>query len=241
MEGNKLKADIVAYSIIIEALFKAGKIDSATDVFSGLSSKGVLPDVWTYSIMIKGLCDGGIFVEAEKLFREMEQKGCSADGCTYNTIIRGFLNNNETLRATSLIEEMCERGFSGDASTMELIFDLLLKDKVDPVLSAWLKDSLFHHIENANYEVAASEQIQEINGIIDEIDEFGCIQAGKANKVATLPVHAAGAERSQFLMLTGFNPRSVQAVKCFHALCSFVSSLGGVLEYFPDVKDCLFE
>lgn len=36
---------------------------------------------------------------------------------------------------------------------------------------------------------------------------------------ATLPVHAAGAERSQFLMITGFNPRSVQAVKVHCSFC----------------------
>ncbi|KAL6188314.1 hypothetical protein ACLB2K_039707 [Fragaria x ananassa] len=139
--GHWKEATRLLYEMASQGLCKAGEVQSAKDLFCGLSPKGVQPNVWTYTIMISGLCKAGLLVEAEELLREMEQKGCSPDDCTYNTIIRGFINNNETSRATSLIEEMCERGFSGDASTMELIVDLLSKDKVDPVLLAWLKDS----------------------------------------------------------------------------------------------------
>ncbi|KAK9940766.1 hypothetical protein M0R45_017408 [Rubus argutus] len=72
----------------------------------------------------------------------MEQKGCSPNGWTYNTIIRGFINNNETSRAMEFIQQMVERGFSADASTMELVVDLLCKDKVDLALLPLLKNSL---------------------------------------------------------------------------------------------------
>ncbi|KAM5582876.1 hypothetical protein ABKV19_003008 [Rosa sericea] len=100
-------------------LCKAGKIESARDLFCGLSSsKGVQPNVRTYTVMIQGLCHHGLIIEAEKLLREMGGKGCSPNDCT---IIRGLLNNNETSWATRLIQEMLERGFSADASTMELI------------------------------------------------------------------------------------------------------------------------
>ncbi|PRQ34859.1 putative pentatricopeptide [Rosa chinensis] len=133
MEANKVELNIVVYILVIEGLCKAGKIESARDLFCGLSSK-VQPNVRTYTVMIQGLCRHGLIIEAEKLLREMEGKGCSANGCTYNTIIRGLLNKNDTSLATRLIQEMLERGFSADASTMELIVDLLSKDIVDPAL-----------------------------------------------------------------------------------------------------------
>ncbi|KAB2606730.1 pentatricopeptide repeat-containing protein [Pyrus ussuriensis x Pyrus communis] len=89
--------------------------------------------------MIRGFCNGGQICEAENLLREMEEKGCSPNGWTYNTIIRGFINNNETSTGVRLIQEMVERGFSADASTIELIVNLLSKDRVDATLLAFIE------------------------------------------------------------------------------------------------------
>ncbi|KAL6204304.1 hypothetical protein ACLB2K_021572 [Fragaria x ananassa] len=139
MEGKKWKLNIIIYTIIIEGMCKAGKLESATNLFSSLSSRGVQPDVRSYNVMINGLCDGGLLVEAEKLLREMGAMGCSPDGCTYNIIIRGFLNNDEISRGVQLIEEMMEMGFSSDASTMELVLALLSKENVHPALLPFLE------------------------------------------------------------------------------------------------------
>lgn len=87
------------------------------DLFCGLRSKVLQPNMRTYYMIIVGLCKGGMIREVKKVLREMKNKGCFPGGWTYNMVIRGFIRNNETLRAMELIRKMMQKGFSADAST----------------------------------------------------------------------------------------------------------------------------
>ncbi|XP_061993401.1 pentatricopeptide repeat-containing protein At1g62720-like [Rosa rugosa] len=67
-EANKFEPNVVVYTVVIEGLCKAGKFESARDLFSHLSTKGVQPNVTTYTIMISGLC------KPEKLLRNGRER-----------------------------------------------------------------------------------------------------------------------------------------------------------------------
>lgn len=116
-----------------------GKLDTAREIFSNLSSKGIHPDVKTYTIMIQGLCEEGLLHEARELFVKMEQNGCLPDDVTFNMIVRGFLGHQEFQVALMLIQEMIGKGFSVDVSTSALIVDLISANGPDPALQELIK------------------------------------------------------------------------------------------------------
>ena len=105
IEGSNLDLDIKVYSIAIDGMCKVGQleVEVALDLFSNLSSKGLLLNVYTYSIMTHGLCKRGLLYEGNTLFMGMDENGCSPNDCNYNTIIRGLLRNNAVLRAIQLL------------------------------------------------------------------------------------------------------------------------------------------
>ncbi|KAJ6293561.1 hypothetical protein OIU76_021751 [Salix suchowensis] len=138
MQEKKLEPDIVFYTILIEGMFIAGRLEVAKELFSRLFVDGIRPTAHTYSVMIKGLLKEGLPDEAYKLFRKMEDDGFTPDSCAYNVIIQGFLQIRDSSTAIQLIDEMVGKGFSADSSTFQM---LLVLESHDEIISRFMRGS----------------------------------------------------------------------------------------------------
>ncbi|KAM7493290.1 hypothetical protein LguiB_027899 [Lonicera macranthoides] len=142
IEDNGLVPDIVIYNILVDGMCSAGKLDAAKELLLSLPKKGLQPATRSYNIMINGLCKEGKLKEVNELLSKMKEHGCSPNDCTYNIIVRGFLQNNEMSEALQHLQTMLDSGFSADASTMDLVFNLLSTDRLDPLCKEELKNAI---------------------------------------------------------------------------------------------------
>ncbi|KAJ7295287.1 hypothetical protein O6H91_Y200500 [Diphasiastrum complanatum] len=68
-------ATVVTYSILIDSLCKAGKVEAAHRILQVMDTNGVTPDVVTFNILLNGLCKAGKVDDAYKIFETMQGKG----------------------------------------------------------------------------------------------------------------------------------------------------------------------
>ena len=73
---------VIYYNVLIESLCNSRKLTTAREVFYGLPTKGLQPDVPTYNIMIKGLCQEELIDEAYELLEKMDGNGGSPNDRT---------------------------------------------------------------------------------------------------------------------------------------------------------------
>ncbi|KAG6773314.1 hypothetical protein POTOM_020580 [Populus tomentosa] len=131
-----LLPDLITYSILLDGLFKNGRMfisgehEFAKELFSKLSADGIRPTVRTYNVMIKGLPKEGLSDEAYELFRKMEDDGFLPDSSSYNAIIQGFLQNQDSSTAIRLVDEMVSKRFSADLYTFQMLLDLESHDEI---------------------------------------------------------------------------------------------------------------
>ncbi|XP_020890693.1 pentatricopeptide repeat-containing protein At1g63130, mitochondrial-like [Arabidopsis lyrata subsp. lyrata] len=126
-----MELDMYTYSIMIEGMCKAGKVEDGWDLFCSLSLKGVKPNIVTYTTMISGFCSKNLLQEADALFMKMKEDGPLPDDRTYNTLIRAHLRDGDKTASAEFIKEMRNCGFAGNASTFGLITNMLHDGRLD--------------------------------------------------------------------------------------------------------------
>ncbi|RZC68547.1 hypothetical protein C5167_031810 [Papaver somniferum] len=150
MEGTGILANVEMYSILINGLSRAGKLEDARKLLDEMPEKGLVPNVVTCTTMIAGLFHHRMSLEANKLIIQMEEKGCLLDSRTYDTIIKGFLQGKETEKALQFLRKMHERKFVPSDPVVSLLIKTLSTDElknldVPDAKTGWkfLSDGLF--------------------------------------------------------------------------------------------------
>ncbi|KMZ76333.1 putative Pentatricopeptide repeat-containing protein [Zostera marina] len=145
--------DLITYSILIDALCKAGRFDEAKQKFLEMMSKNIHPDLVIYDTFISGFVKHGKLASAFKVHRDMADKGCSSSTRTYNVLIRGLgkrgkineihdlmteMRENkvypDALSHSILVESLCETGKFSEAAS---IVEKMIQDGKRPSLSAF--------------------------------------------------------------------------------------------------------
>ncbi|KAI0515638.1 hypothetical protein KFK09_008304 [Dendrobium nobile] len=115
--SSKCFPDLITYSILINGLCKAGRLDEAKKKLLEMLGKNITPDAIIYDTFIHGFCKLGKISSAFKVLRDMEKKGCQPSARTYNLLIWGLGRKNQISEMHDLIDEMCDKGVSLDAMT----------------------------------------------------------------------------------------------------------------------------
>jgi len=107
---QRFRPDIKS-NILIDEVFRAGKIKEDSELFNAIFTEGLVPDVVTYTLMSKGLIKEGLLDEFDELFPTMEKYGCSSNSNMLNVIVRSLLEKGETKKVLEFLYKMDEQKF----------------------------------------------------------------------------------------------------------------------------------
>lgn len=89
-----LEADVFSFTMILQAVLKAGHKDATARLIKIMEATGVRPTVTTYGALINHLAKGAELDQlraAIELLDEMERRGLQTNEIIYTSIIQGFL------------------------------------------------------------------------------------------------------------------------------------------------------
>ncbi|KAL3840962.1 hypothetical protein ACJIZ3_025553 [Penstemon smallii] len=90
MEKLGIVPDVISYTTLIAAFYKASRPEIANGLWNLMVLKGCLPNTATFNVRIQFLVNKGRAWEANKLLAFMRSKKFS-DEVTYNLVIKGFM------------------------------------------------------------------------------------------------------------------------------------------------------
>ncbi|KFK42358.1 hypothetical protein AALP_AA2G245700 [Arabis alpina] len=99
------------FGILMDGLFKKGRMSDAQKMFDDMTSRGISPNRVTYTILISGLCQRGSVEDARKLFDEMKANGHSPDSVAHNALLDGFCKLGRMVEAFELLRLFEKDGF----------------------------------------------------------------------------------------------------------------------------------
>ncbi|KAF8406706.1 hypothetical protein HHK36_008798 [Tetracentron sinense] len=187
--GKKCVPDLITYSIIIDGLCKAGRLDEAKKKLVEMMSKNLDPDSIIYDTFIRGFCKHGKLSSAFRVLREMEKKGCNKSTKTYNSLILGLRNANQIDEMFGLMNEMKERGISPNVFTYNNLISSLCeigrtKDATS-LLDEMLQRSIFPNVSSFRSLISAFCKACDF-GAAQEVFEIGLSICGHKEALYSL-------------------------------------------------------
>ncbi|KAK9015989.1 hypothetical protein V6N11_007076 [Hibiscus sabdariffa] len=106
-----LVPSVVTYTILVGALFRAGKVDQSLGMMELMKQAGCPPSVYTYNVMVYGLCQIGRVEDAERILHGMSDLGVSPNHVTYTILVRAHVYAGRLDRALGILSIMVRNGF----------------------------------------------------------------------------------------------------------------------------------
>lgn len=103
---NGIKANIMNYNLVLDALICDEEFSTADKVFDEMLVLGLVPDIYTYNVYINGLCLQGKVEDGISLLHSMEELGCAPDSTTYCVILHALCEAGELDRVREMMNEM---------------------------------------------------------------------------------------------------------------------------------------
>lgn len=144
MEEKGVEVTAVTFTIILDALYKMGRIDEAERVWNEMVEKGCSPDVATYNVKISH-AHGGMPEDVKGLIEEMTASGLKPDTISYNYLLTSYCRNESMDEAMKLYEELEASGFRPKAATFRTLIHYLCKNGAFEMGYDVFKRSVFHH------------------------------------------------------------------------------------------------
>ncbi|RDX81030.1 putative pentatricopeptide repeat-containing protein, mitochondrial, partial [Mucuna pruriens] len=124
-----VKAGIVTYLALIEALYKNEWREEGDRVSAQMISDGLISNVFSYNMIINCFCRANLMDNANESFRDMQLRGFVPNLVTFNTLINGHCKGGAIDRAQELLEMLLENGLKPDIFTFSSIIDGLCRIK----------------------------------------------------------------------------------------------------------------
>ncbi|XP_078155903.1 uncharacterized protein LOC144551705 [Carex rostrata] len=112
-----------AFTIYLDACFKAGDSTSAMSCWQDMKQYGLNPDLVAFSAYINGLCKANCMQEAAVAFNDMVHSGLVPNNFTYNSLIHGLCKTGDVDQALQLEERMRQQGLVPDIYTTNILID----------------------------------------------------------------------------------------------------------------------
>ncbi|XWS76050.1 hypothetical protein CRYUN_Cryun01aG0144100 [Craigia yunnanensis] len=86
-----LVPSVVTYTILVGALFQAGKVDQSLSMMELMKQVGCPPVVHTYNVVVNGLCQIGRVEDAERILHSMSDLGVPPVVHTYTMLVKAHV------------------------------------------------------------------------------------------------------------------------------------------------------
>ncbi|XP_071696860.1 pentatricopeptide repeat-containing protein At1g10270-like [Rutidosis leptorrhynchoides] len=140
LRGKSLSADVNTFKALIDAYFKAGRVDEALDKYTEMVENGlrVIP---TYANKwFTELIENGKIVECEPILTKMAERDPKPDATTYDIVIRAFCEASDYETGLKLVQQMIGNGVGVGPVLKEYVLDVFekvgRKEEIERVLNA---------------------------------------------------------------------------------------------------------
>lgn len=129
-QRKSLLPNMKTYSIILGVLGRAGKTQTAADIFKGLlTTRESSEMLHAYNAMLSAYGRARLWTQACSILQQMRARGCQPDRVTYNTLIGASVRcGNPAKKAVALFERMKRDGMQPDVRTFNLLISALSKE-----------------------------------------------------------------------------------------------------------------
>ncbi|XP_071725570.1 pentatricopeptide repeat-containing protein At1g10270-like [Rutidosis leptorrhynchoides] len=138
--GKSLSPNVTTYRMLIDAYFKAGRVDEALEKYTKMVEAGlrVIP---TYANKwFSELIENGKIVECEPILTKMAEKDPKPDATTYDIVIRALCGASDYDTCLNLVEQMIRYGVGVGPVLKEYVLEVFEKvgreEEIDRVLNA---------------------------------------------------------------------------------------------------------
>ncbi|KAK6286697.1 hypothetical protein POUND7_012876, partial [Theobroma cacao] len=106
-----LVPSVVTYTILVGALFQAGKVEQSLSMLKLMKQVGCPPNVYTYTVVVNGLCQIGRVDDAERILHLMFDLGVPPNHVTYTILVKAHVNAGRLNRALDITSFMVKNGY----------------------------------------------------------------------------------------------------------------------------------
>ncbi|CAI9765832.1 unnamed protein product [Fraxinus pennsylvanica] len=113
--------NVFSYNMVIDCLCKAKMMNRASETFTRMCQRDILPNLVTYNTLIAGHFKVGNVVKARELLLMLIRDDFKPDIFTFNSIINGLCQVNQIIDAFDCFSEMVEWGITPNAITYNIL------------------------------------------------------------------------------------------------------------------------
>ncbi|KAI3455337.1 hypothetical protein Pfo_012000 [Paulownia fortunei] len=125
MENLGITPDVITYTTLIAAFYKANRPEIANGLWNLMLLKGCIPNVATFNVRIQFLVNKGRAWDANKLLAFMRHYKKFADEVTYNLVIKGFCNAGYLQMAMRVYSAFHNEGYKPNQKIYQTIIHYL--------------------------------------------------------------------------------------------------------------------
>nr|GEW62249.1 putative pentatricopeptide repeat-containing protein At3g16890, mitochondrial [Tanacetum cinerariifolium] len=119
--GRGMNLGFNSYLVLVEALYKNGKLEEGNRCLTKILDNGLLSNVVSYNMMIDGFCKTGMIDKAMKTFLDMLQCRVSPNLVTFNTLLSWHCKNGDIREVRELLKMLLQHGLKPDTYTFTSI------------------------------------------------------------------------------------------------------------------------
>eukprot|EP00268_Persea_americana_P025493 TRINITY_DN2485_c0_g2_i1.p1 TRINITY_DN2485_c0_g2~~TRINITY_DN2485_c0_g2_i1.p1 ORF type:complete len:412 (-),score=78.80 TRINITY_DN2485_c0_g2_i1:2839-4074(-) len=127
MEEMNVEITTIAYTTIVDALYRKGKIEAAEEIWDKMHAKGCCLDVGAYNVKLRHTHHGKP-EEVQKLIMKMGASGVKPDIISYNYLLKCYFANNQTEEAKKVYKDLWELRCLPNAWTFNIMVHYLCEN-----------------------------------------------------------------------------------------------------------------
>ncbi|XXG77168.1 hypothetical protein AAC387_Pa08g1372 [Persea americana] len=97
ISNNGLVPDVIAFTVMINGLWKEGLMEEANELFCQMEENGYLPDTFTFNAILRGFCEINEMQKALEILHIMAKRDVLPDADTMSIVGNRFIPNRSSI------------------------------------------------------------------------------------------------------------------------------------------------
>jgi len=116
-----IESDVFTWSIFLNFLTRAGRMDEAEAVMKVMRTRGLDPNTVTFTTLLNGYVRSNMAETAEEVLGRMEQAGVETNVYTWTALLHGYVKNGENWLAGDVFRRMLDASVQPDEVTLQAV------------------------------------------------------------------------------------------------------------------------
>ncbi|KAI5857144.1 hypothetical protein BZA05DRAFT_167272 [Tricharina praecox] len=170
-----VESDVYSWSIFLNFLTRAGKMEEAETVVGIMRSRGLNPNAVTFTTLLNGYVRSNLAEQAEEVLDRMVEVGVETNVFTWTSLLAGYVKNGENWQAGDAFRRMLDASVQPDEVTLQAVSGITDRDAFEKGLSGELPPDLEGE-EGGQAEVHGEEETDDWFG---EEGKEGVVEKGE--------------------------------------------------------------